>query len=162
MNDYAVTRPGEIAQPSASRTTRKEYRRRGAGAPGWQSQAEDIAHQKERPQCSPGSGALEAALGVVLSLPDRRHTLQTVIDFAAGFYALIPAAPAVPAAAAKQQDDKYDDEKRGGIHVITPSPFIPIRFLPLKVHGRRRPAGGRQVGTLEAFPRLGLQAIAAP
>jgi hypothetical protein len=34
-----------------------------------------------------------------------------------GFRCLIPAAPAVPAAAAKQQNDKYDDEKRGGIHV---------------------------------------------
>jgi hypothetical protein len=36
---------------------------------------------------------------------------------AAGFRCLIPAAPAVPAAAANQQNDKYDDEKRGGIHV---------------------------------------------
>jgi hypothetical protein len=33
---------------------------------------------------------------------------------------LIPATPAVPAAAANQQNDKYDDEKRGGIHVETP------------------------------------------
>jgi hypothetical protein len=32
------------------------------------------------------------------------------------FRCLIPAAPAVPAAA-KQQNDNYDDEKRGGIHV---------------------------------------------
>jgi hypothetical protein len=31
---------------------------------------------------------------------------------------LIPATPAVPAAAANQQNDKYDDEKR--IHVETP------------------------------------------
>ena len=38
-------------------------------------------------------------------------------DFAAGFRCSIPAAPAVPAAAANQQNDKYDDEKRGGIHV---------------------------------------------
>jgi hypothetical protein len=30
---------------------------------------------------------------------------------------LKPAAPAVPAAAAKQQNDEYDDEKRGAIHV---------------------------------------------
>jgi hypothetical protein len=29
----------------------------------------------------------------------------------------MPAAPAVPASAANQQNDKYDDEKRGGIHV---------------------------------------------
>jgi hypothetical protein len=29
---------------------------------------------------------------------------------------LIPAAPAVPAATAKQQNDKYDDDKRGGVH----------------------------------------------
>jgi hypothetical protein len=36
---------------------------------------------------------------------------------AAGFHCLIPAAPAVPAAAAKQQNDKNDDEKRGAIHV---------------------------------------------
>jgi hypothetical protein len=34
---------------------------------------------------------------------------------------LIPATPAVPAAAAaNQQNDKYDVEKRGGIHVETP------------------------------------------
>jgi hypothetical protein len=33
---------------------------------------------------------------------------------------LIPATSAVPAAAANQQNDKYDDEKRGGIHVETP------------------------------------------
>jgi hypothetical protein len=38
-------------------------------------------------------------------------------DFAAGFRCLIPAAPAVPATAAKQQNDKYDDEKRGAIHI---------------------------------------------
>ena len=41
-------------------------------------------------------------------------------DFAAGIRCLIPAAPAVPAAAAKQQNDKYDDEKRGGIHMRFP------------------------------------------
>ena len=29
---------------------------------------------------------------------------------------LIPAAPAVPAAAANQKNDEYDDEKRGGVH----------------------------------------------
>jgi hypothetical protein len=29
---------------------------------------------------------------------------------------LKPAAPAIPAAAAKQQNDNYDNEKRGGIH----------------------------------------------
>ena len=33
---------------------------------------------------------------------------------------LIPATSAVPAAAANQQNDKYNDEKRGGIHVETP------------------------------------------
>jgi hypothetical protein len=66
-------------------------------------------------------------------------------DFAAGFRCLIPAAPAVPATAAKQQNDKYDDEKRGAIHVellrqrpcvfshfayalpLQPTPLIPIR-----------------------------------
>jgi len=36
---------------------------------------------------------------------------------AARFRRLIPAAPAVPAATANQHNDKYDDEKRGGIHV---------------------------------------------
>jgi hypothetical protein len=59
---------------------------------------------------------------------------------------LKPAAPAVPAAAAKQQNDKYDDEKRGGIHVeillavpyvfshfacalaLQPTPFDPNAF----------------------------------
>ena len=63
-----------------------------------------------------------------------------------GFRCLIPAAPAVPAAA-KQQNDKYDDEKRGGIHVelllavpyvfshfayalpIQPTLLIPYQFL---------------------------------
>jgi hypothetical protein len=62
-----------------------------------------------------------------------------------GFRCLIPAAPAVPAAADKQQNDKYDDEKRGVIHVelllavpsvfshfayalpLQPTPLIPIR-----------------------------------
>ena len=33
---------------------------------------------------------------------------------------LKPASTAVPAAAAKQQNDKYNDEKRGGIHVRRP------------------------------------------
>jgi hypothetical protein len=69
-------------------------------------------------------------------------------DFAAGVRCLIPAAPAVPAAAAKQQNDKYDDEKRGGIHVelllavpcvffvlrvstpTTTNPLDPYPFLP--------------------------------
>jgi hypothetical protein len=45
------------------------------------------------------------------------HSFASNGDFAAGSRCLIPAAPAVPAAAAKQQNDKYDDEKRGGIHV---------------------------------------------
>ena len=54
-------------------------------------------------------------------------------DFAAGFRCLIPAAPAVPAAAAKQQNDKYDDEKRVGIHVelllaLPPACFRTSRF----------------------------------
>jgi hypothetical protein len=48
-------------------------------------------------------------------------------DFAAGIRCLIPAAPAVPAAAAKQQNDKYDDEKRGGIHVEL-LPVVPCVF----------------------------------
>jgi hypothetical protein len=34
---------------------------------------------------------------------------------------LVPASTAVPAAAANQQNDKYNDEKRGGIHVRPPS-----------------------------------------
>jgi hypothetical protein len=33
---------------------------------------------------------------------------------------LVPASTAVPAAAAKQQNEKYNDEKRGGIHVRFP------------------------------------------
>jgi hypothetical protein len=63
------------------------------------------------------------------------------------FRCLIPAAPAVPATAAKQQNDKYDDEKRGAIHVellrqrpacfrtsrvctaTTTNPFDPYSFL---------------------------------
>jgi hypothetical protein len=51
-------------------------------------------------------------------------------DFAAGFRCLIPAAPAVPAAAANQQNDKYDDEKRGGIHVelLLAVPFSHFAF----------------------------------
>ena len=43
--------------------------------------------------------------------------IRSTHDFAAGFRRLIPAAPAVPAATANQHNDKYDDEKRGGIHV---------------------------------------------
>src|ERR1022692_4880862 len=34
---------------------------------------------------------------------------------------LVPASTAVPAAAANQQNDKHNDEKRGGIHVHPPS-----------------------------------------
>jgi hypothetical protein len=33
---------------------------------------------------------------------------------------LVPASTAVPTAAAKQQNEKYNDEKRGGIHVSLP------------------------------------------
>ena len=33
---------------------------------------------------------------------------------------LVPASTAVPTAAAKQQNEKYNDEKRGGIHVRFP------------------------------------------
>ena len=34
---------------------------------------------------------------------------------------LVPTSTAVPAAAAKQQNEKYNDEKRGGIHLVLPS-----------------------------------------
>src|SRR5258707_4557888 len=78
-------------------------------------------------------------------------------DFAAGFRCLIPAAPAVPAAADNQQNDKYDDEKRGVIHVelllavpcvfshfayalpLQPTPLIPIRSY-LRRHDTPRAA----------------------
>jgi hypothetical protein len=66
-------------------------------------------------------------------------------DFAAGVRCLIPAAPAIPAAAAKQQNDKYDDEKRGGIHVelllavpcmfshfAYPLPLQPTLLIPIR------------------------------
>ena len=73
--------------------------------------------------------------------------IRSTHDFAAGFRRLIPAAPAVPAATANQHNDKYDDEKRGGIHVefllavrkrvfelrvctpTTTNPFDPYPFL---------------------------------
>ena len=57
-------------------------------------------------------------------------------DFAAGFRRLIPAAPAVPAATANQHNDKYDDEKRGGIHVELLL-AVPLRVFALRVlHSR--------------------------
>jgi hypothetical protein len=33
---------------------------------------------------------------------------------------LVPASTAVPAAAAKEQNEKYNDEKRGGVHARLP------------------------------------------
>lgn len=43
---------------------------------------------------------------------------------------LVPASTAVPAAAAKQQYEKHNDEKRGGIHLETP-PAWPERAMSL-------------------------------
>ena len=94
-----------------------------------------------------------------------------------GVPCLIPAAPAVPAAAGKQQNDKYDDEKRGVIHVelllavpcvfshfayalpLQPTPLIPIRSYlrrhdtPNRPNQRLYPAGPvvRSILTLFAW-----------
>ena len=54
---------------------------------------------------------------------------------------LKPASTAVPAAAAKQKNDKYNDEKRGGIHV---------RLPPLRVFGMLRIAQPGNSGSLTA------------
>ena len=64
------------------------------------------------------------------------HSFASNGDFAAGSRCLIPAAPAVPAAAAKQQNDKYDDEKRGGIHCRTPPGQRPACFRTSRMHSQ--------------------------
>ena len=66
------------------------------------------------------------------AIPWGRLQRKSNRDFAAGFRCLIPAAPAVPAAAAKQQNDKYDDEKRVGIHVELLL-AVPLRVFALRV-----------------------------
>lgn len=79
---------------------------------------------------------LGGRLGIERSAGARRRVTATKIKW----WNLIPAASAVPAAPAKQQNDKYDDEKRGGIHVrnsswecvctaTTTNPFDPYPFL---------------------------------
>jgi hypothetical protein len=78
-----------------------------------------------------------------------------------GFRCLIPAAPAVPAAAAKQQNDQYDDEKRGGVHGRTPPvpcvfsrfayalPLQPTLLIPIRSYAKRpRRVGGERRGHL--------------
>lgn len=80
--------------------------------------------------------AARGRLGIERSAGARRRVTATKIKW----WNLIPAASAVPAAPAKQQNDKYDDEKRGGIHVrnsswecvctaTTTNPFDPYPFL---------------------------------
>jgi hypothetical protein len=50
-------------------------------------------------------------------MPAPRDVCSLGLQEVASDTRLKPAAPAVPAAAAKQQNDNYDDEKRGSIHV---------------------------------------------
>jgi hypothetical protein len=61
-------------------------------------------------------------------MPDAQQRLHTRVKTVvakqmcdgSGSVGLIPASTTVPAAA-KQQNDKHDDEKRGGIHLSVPS-----------------------------------------
>ena len=97
-----------------------------------------------------------------------------------GFRCLIPAAPAIPAPAAKQQNNKHDDEKRGGIHGRTPPvpcvfshfayalPLQPTFLIPIRSYangpgaargrarrghlGKRRGAALRRFGCEEITP----------
>ena len=49
--------------------------------------------------------------------PMRYHRLEAFANVDREQLRLVPASAAVPAAAAKQQNDDYDDEKRVGIHL---------------------------------------------
>jgi hypothetical protein len=69
---------------------------------------------KERPQLGEGWGFTERSAEL---LPEPVEVAPATATSYRGFRCLIPAAPAVPAATANQHNDKYDDEKRGGIHV---------------------------------------------
>jgi hypothetical protein len=103
---------------------------------------------------------IERHKGVSAGIIEAQHSFQAqgpnFTDFAAGFRCLIPAAPAVPAAADKQQNDKYDDEKRGVIHVelllAVPCvfshfayalPLQPTLLIPIRSYLRRHDTPNR-------------------
>jgi hypothetical protein len=59
---------------------------------------------------------------------------EDATESAARFRCLIPAAPAVPAAADKHHNDKYDGENRGGIHIhVELLLAVPYVFSALRV-----------------------------
>ncbi len=162
---------GQFWQTNLSgwRTSRKTKASKAASVGG-------LFHFPITKETAPARGRAGAVL-IERSAGARRRVSASNGVFAAGFPCLIPAAPAVPAAAGKQQNDKYDDEKRGVIHVelllavpcvfshfayalpLQPTPLIPIRSYlrrhdtPNRPNQRLYPAGPvvRSILTLFAW-----------